>query len=85
MRAPQLRLVFPNRIGSAFGVVTEALSTKGSAGVELLTKCMNRYFSQVLAGCAPLCSMLRTLLKLADGGVQAGWAPITASSCMPRR
>ncbi len=32
--------------------VTEALSTKGSAGVELLTKCMNRYFSQV--GSAPL-------------------------------
>jgi hypothetical protein len=44
-----------NKMSWACGAVTEALSTKGSAGVELLTKCMNRYFSQVAeaAECMP--------------------------------
>jgi class 3 adenylate cyclase len=35
---------------SGFTALTEALGARGSAGVELLTKCMNRYFTQV--GCA---------------------------------
>ncbi|GAB4822063.1 hypothetical protein N2152v2_009109 [Parachlorella kessleri] len=33
---------------TGFTALTEALSTKGSAGVELLTKCMNGYFSKVI-------------------------------------
>lgn len=32
---------------SGFTALTETLGAKGSAGVELLTKCMNRYFTQV--------------------------------------
>lgn len=32
---------------SGFTALTEALGGQGSAGVELLTKCMNRYFTQV--------------------------------------
>ncbi|KAL4458480.1 hypothetical protein ABPG75_013345 [Micractinium tetrahymenae] len=33
---------------SGFTALTEALSGQGSVGVELLTKCMNRYFTQVI-------------------------------------
>jgi hypothetical protein len=33
---------------SGFTALTESLGAQGSAGVELLTKCMNRYFTQVL-------------------------------------
>jgi len=36
---------------SGFTALTEALGSQGSAGVELLTKCMNRYFTQVRAAC----------------------------------
>ena len=32
---------------SGFTALTEALGGQGSAGVELLTKCMNRYFTKV--------------------------------------
>lgn len=32
---------------SGFTALTEALSGQGSVGVELLTRCMNRYFTQV--------------------------------------
>lgn len=32
---------------SGFTALTEALGGQGSAGVELLTKCMNRYFTSV--------------------------------------
>lgn len=34
---------------SGFTALTEALSGQGSVGVELLTRCMNRYFTQVRA------------------------------------
>ena len=34
---------------SGFTALTEALGRQGSTGVELLTKCMNRYFTQVPA------------------------------------
>lgn len=32
---------------SGFTALTEALGGQGSTGVELLTKCMNRYFTKV--------------------------------------
>lgn len=58
--------------------VTEALSTKGSAGVELLTKCMNRYFSQACAGlaCCPAHSQHGGFCTACRGGSPlAGWLP----------
>ncbi len=36
---------------TGFTKLTEALSKKGTAGVELLTKCMNNYFSSVRHDC----------------------------------
>lgn len=38
---------------SGFTALTEALSVQGSVGVELLTRCMNRYFTQVGAVLRP--------------------------------
>lgn len=38
---------------SGFTALTEALSVQGSVGVELLTRCMNRYFTQVGAVLSP--------------------------------
>ena len=66
---------------SGFTALTEALAlgAQGSAGVELLTKCMNRYFTQVRTRAPVLGLRLSLLLAFYLPRIQA---ELTLASCL---
>ena len=77
---------------SGFTALTEALGRQGSTGVELLTKCMNRYFTQVPArlaashqvACMPGCSIpcQHTHALLVDNSIAMQQVHFTDTLCV---
>lgn len=65
---------------TGFTRLTEKLSTRGSAGVELLTNCMNDFFSKV-GPCVQFGGLLSDAEGLEGATVKVTWGIALAAIC----